>query len=55
MSISIAANKVRGIRAVVGLEQAKMIIDEWLAADFEGVHYSNRVRMIGEIEREGNE
>ena len=81
VGISIAANKVRGIRAVVcsepysaklsrqhndtnvlclgsrvvGLELAKMIIDEWLAADFEGGRHANRVRMIGEIEQEGNE
>jgi ribose 5-phosphate isomerase B len=81
VGISIAANKVRGIRAVVcsepysaklsrqhndtnvlclgsrvvGLELAKMIVDEWLAADFEGGRHANRVRMIGEIEREGNE
>ena len=81
VGISIAANKVRGIRAVVcsepysaklsrqhndtnvlclgsrvvGLELAKMIVDEWLAADFEGGRHANRVRMIAEIEREGNE
>jgi len=81
VGISIAANKVRGIRAVVcsepysaklsrqhndtnilclgsrvvGLELAKMIVDEWLAAEFEGGRHANRVRMIGEIESERGE
>ena len=81
VGISIAANKVRGIRAVVcsepysaklsrqhndtnilclgsrvvGLELAKMIVDEWLAAVYEGGRHANRVRMIGEIEREDRE
>lgn len=78
VGISIAANKVRGIRAVVcsepysaklsrqhnntnilclgsrvvGVELAKMIVDEWLAAEFEGGRHANRVRMIEEIESE---
>lgn len=78
VGISIAANKVRGIRAVVcsepysarlsrqhndtnilclgsrvvGLELAKMIVDEWLAARFEGGRHAARVSMIAEIESE---
>lgn len=78
VGISIAANKVKGIRAVVcsepysaklsrqhndtnilcmgsrvvGLELAKMIVDEWLAAEFEGGRHSQRVKMIEDIESE---
>lgn len=78
VGISIAANKVKGIRAVVcsepysarlsrqhndtnilclgarvvGLELAKMIVDEWLAAQFEGGRHAVRVTMIAEIERD---
>lgn len=63
MGISLSANKIKGIRAVVcsepysaklskqhnntnilafgarvvGIEMAKMIVDEWLNAEFEGV------------------
>jgi ribose 5-phosphate isomerase B len=82
VGISIAANKVRGIRAVVcsepysarlsrrhndtnilclgsrvvGLELAKMIVDEWLSAAFEGGRHAARVDMITrlESEREGS-
>jgi ribose 5-phosphate isomerase B len=76
VGISIAANKVRGIRAVVcsepysarlsrqhndtnilcigarvvGIELAKMIVDEWLAASFEGGRHAERVQKIKEIE-----
>lgn len=76
VGISIAANKVKGIRAVVcsepysaklsrmhndtnilclgsrvvGLELAKMIIDEWLAARFEGGRHARRVGMIRDME-----
>jgi ribose 5-phosphate isomerase B len=72
VGMSIAANKVRGIRAaccsepysaklsrqhndsnvlcmgarVIGLEMAKMILDEWLAAEFEGGRHADRVGMI---------
>ncbi len=79
VGISIAANKVKGIRAVVcsepysarlsrqhndtnilclgsrvvGLELAKMIVDEWLAASFEKGRHAARVRMIQEIEENG--
>ncbi len=76
VGISIAANKVKGIRAVVcsepytarlsrehnntnilafgsrviGSELAKMIIQQWLEAEFEGGRHANRVEMIGNIE-----
>ena len=76
IGISIAANKVKGIRAcvcsepytaklsrmhnnsnilafgarVVGSELAKMIVDEWLNASFEGGRHQRRVDMIMDIE-----
>ena len=76
IGISMAANKVKGIRAcvcsepytaklsrmhnnsnvlafgarVVGSELAKMIVDEWLAAEFEGGRHQRRVDMIMDIE-----
>lgn len=76
IGISIAANKVNGIRAVVcsepysaklsrqhnntnilafgsrviGAELAKMIVDEWLNANFEGERHQKRVEMIADIE-----
>lgn len=78
VGISISANKVKGIRAVVcsepysaklskehnntnivafgsrviGSELAKMIVKEWLDAEFEGGRHANRVQMIAEIEAE---
>lgn len=77
VGISLAANKVRGIRAcvcsdpytaklskqhnntniiafgarVIGIETAKMIVDEWLAAEYEGGRHQTRVDMIAEIEQ----
>ncbi|MDR3276821.1 MAG: ribose 5-phosphate isomerase B [Treponema sp.] len=74
--ISIAANKVRGIRAVVcsepytarlarqhnnanvlafgarviGIDMAKMIVDEWLAASFEGGRHQSRIDQISALE-----
>ena len=77
VGISLAANKVRGVRAVVcsepytaklskqhnntnivafgarvvGTELAKMIVDEWLNAEFEGGRHAQRVALIDEIER----
>ena len=80
VGISISANKVKGIRAVVcsepysaklskehnntnilafgsrvvGIELAKMIVSEWLNAEFEGGRHQNRVEMIKEIEKEYN-
>ena len=76
IGISLAANKVRGIRAcvcsepysarlskmhnnsniiafgarVVGVEMAKMIVEEWLSASFEGGRHARRVAQIIEIE-----
>ena len=76
VGISLAANKVHGIRAcvcsdpytaklskqhnntnivafgarVIGIETAKMIVDEWLDAKFEGGRHQTRIDMIAEIE-----
>ena len=76
VGISLAANKVEGIRAVVcsepysaklsrmhnntnvlafgarviGPELAKMIVDEWLDAEFEGGRHAHRVDMLSEID-----
>lgn len=76
VGISLAANKVKGIRAcvcsepysarlskqhnntniiafgarVVGIETAKMIVDEWLSASYEGGRHQIRLDMIAEIE-----
>ncbi|WP_239762828.1 MULTISPECIES: ribose 5-phosphate isomerase B [unclassified Mammaliicoccus] len=76
VGISIAANKVSGIRAVVcsepytaklskehnntnilafgsrviGSELAKMIVKEWLDAEFEGGRHQNRIDSIRDIE-----
>lgn len=76
LGISLAANKVHGVRAVVcsepctarlsrqhndanvlafgarivGLELAKMIVETWLVAEFEGGRHKRRVDMIMEIE-----
>lgn len=77
VGISLAANKVEGIRAVVcsepytaklsrqhnntnilafgarviGIETAKMIVDEWLNAEFMGGKHERRVNMLMDIER----
>lgn len=76
VGISLAANKVKGVRAcvcsepytaklsrmhndsnvlafgarVIGVELAKMIVDEWLNASFEGGRHQRRVDMIMDIE-----
>jgi ribose 5-phosphate isomerase B len=76
VGISIAANKVQGVRAVVcsepysaklakqhnnanilalgarvvGAELAKMIVTEWLDAEFEGGRHAARVELIKKIE-----
>ncbi|MFC6464999.1 ribose 5-phosphate isomerase B [Marinilactibacillus sp. GCM10026970] len=76
VGISIAANKFKGIRAVVcsepysaklskehnntnilafgsrvvGRELAKLIVKEWLDAEYEGGRHSKRVEKIGEFE-----
>ena len=80
VGISLAANKVKGVRAVVcsepysaklskqhnntnilafgarvvGIELAKMIIDEWLGAEFEGGRHQTRVDLIMAIENKDN-
>lgn len=80
VGISLAANKVHGIRAcvcsepysaklskqhnntniiafgarVIGIETAKMIVDEWLGASYEGGRHQVRVEMIAEIEQTGH-
>lgn len=77
VGISLAANKVHGIRAcvcsepysaklsrqhnntnmiafgarVIGIETAKMILDEWLKAEYEGGRHQKRIDMIQEIEK----
>lgn len=77
VGISLAANKVKGIRAVVcsepysaklskqhnnanivafgarvvGEAMAEMIVDEYLAASFEGGRHADRVALISDIER----
>lgn len=77
VGISLAANKVEGVRAVVcsepysaklsrehnntnvlafgarvvGSEMAKMIVDEWLDAEFMGGRHQTRVDMIMAIEK----
>ena len=76
IGISISANKVKGIRAVVcsepysaklsrmhndtnilcmgarvvGVDLAKMILDEWLKAEFEGGRHAGRIELIAGIE-----
>lgn len=77
VGISLAANKVEGIRAVVcsepytaklsrqhnntnilafgarviGIGTAKMIVDEWLNAEFMGGKHERRVNMLMDIEK----
>ena len=36
---------------VIGIETAKMILDEWLSAEFEGERHQIRIDMITEIEK----
>lgn len=76
LGISLAANKVKGVRAcvcsepytarlsrmhndanvlafgarVIGIEVAKMIVEEWLNSSFEGERHQRRVDMIMDIE-----
>ena len=78
VGISLAANKVKGVRAcvcsepysaklsrmhndtnilafgarVVGTELAKMIVDEFFKAQYEGGRHEARIRMLADIERE---
>ncbi len=77
VGISLAANKVNGIRAcvcsepysarlskqhnntnilafgarVVGQELAKMIVEAWLDAEFEGGRHAQRIAMLTDIEK----
>ena len=39
---------------VVGVELAKMIVDSWLEAEFEGGRHQRRIDMIREIEETQN-
>ncbi|MBO4537520.1 MAG: ribose 5-phosphate isomerase B [Erysipelotrichaceae bacterium] len=80
IGISLAANKVHGVRAavcsepcsaqltkrhnnaniiafgarIIGIEMAKMIVDEWLNAEFEGGRHQKRIDRITEIEQTQN-
>ena len=67
VGISLAANKVKGIRAVVCSEpysallsrqhndtNVLAIVDSWRSGEFEGGRHLNRVKMIGEIENKDN-
>lgn len=80
VGISIAANKIKGVRAVVcsepysaklskmhnntnilafgarvvGLDLAKMIVDAWLDAEYEGERHQRRVDLITAIEEKQN-
>ena len=80
VGISLAANKVKGVRAcvcsepytaklskmhnnsniiafgarVIGVELAKMIVDEWINAEYEGGRHAERVAMLSEIEETGH-
>lgn len=80
VGISIAANKVKGIRAcvcseplsarlskehnnsniiafgarVIGIEMAKLIVDSWLNAEYQGGRHQARIDMIAEIEESQN-
>lgn len=80
VGISLAANKIHGIRAcvcsepytaklskqhndtniiafgarVIGIEMAKMIVDEWLSARYEGGRHQKRIDMLKEIETTQN-
>ena len=39
---------------VIGMDRAKMIVDEWINAEFEGGRHEMRVAMITEIEKTGS-
>ena len=77
VGISLAANKVHGVRAcvcsepytaklsrehnnsniiafgsrVIGIETAKMIVDQWLGAEYLGGRHQDRIDMITKIEK----
>lgn len=80
IGMSLTANKIRGIRAVVcsepysavlsrqhnntnvlclgarvvGIELAKMIIDQWLTASYEAGRHQERLDMIAKLEQRGD-
>ncbi len=45
------ANMIAFGARVIGIETAKMIVDEWLGAKFEGGRHAERVALITEIEQ----
>ncbi|MBO4916205.1 MAG: ribose 5-phosphate isomerase B [Oscillospiraceae bacterium] len=45
------ANMIAFGARVIGIETAKMIVDEWLNAKFEGGRHADRVALITEIEQ----
>lgn len=45
------ANMIAFGARVIGIETAKMIVDEWLDAKFEGGRHAERVALITEIEQ----
>ncbi|MBE7004581.1 MAG: ribose 5-phosphate isomerase B [Ruminococcaceae bacterium] len=45
------ANMIAFGARVIGIETAKMIVDEWLGATFEGGRHAERVALITEIEQ----
>lgn len=45
------ANMISFGARVIGIETAKMIVDEWLNAKFEGGRHADRVALITEIEQ----
>lgn len=45
------ANMIAFGARVIGIETAKMIVDEWLNAKFEGGRHAERVALITEIEQ----
>ncbi len=47
------ANMIAFGARVIGIEMAKMIVDEWLGAEFQGGRHQTRVDMIMKIEETG--
>ena len=45
------ANMIAFGARVIGVETAKMIVDEWLGAEFQGGRHADRVALITEIEQ----
>ena len=46
------SNILSFVARVVGVELAKMIVDSWLEAEFEGGRHAQRVQMIQDIEND---